>query len=210
MIAQDHGPGSIGCDSIVGSCRGRGFLEPGKSKAIYGLLPLGIANRSELKVAPGAVFNIEAVVVGVGYGEVPTAVVDAVLGDLRSNAQVVGDDDLTESLTLKACGAIILPDQKPSLLPPAKARKTITPDPQQLYYYSVNELRDGIQAFEVDSVAKSSRILGVIVQGSRCYCLYHTGHTRMYWMQNNEENTVASIDTLLTTRVVSHQKSNRN
>lgn len=98
------------------------------------------------------------------------------------------------------CGAIILPDQKPSLLPPSKGRRTMKPDPKQLYYYSVYELRDGIQAFEADSVAKSSRILGVIVQGTRYYCLYHTGHTRMYWMQNNEENTVASIDTLLNTR----------
>ena len=98
-------------------------------------------------------------------------------------------------------GAIILPDQKPSLLPPKKVREnSIEPDPQKIYFYSSNELREGIQAFEEDSVAKSSRILGVIIQGTCCYCLYHTGHTRMYWMKNNEENTVASIDTLLNIR----------
>jgi hypothetical protein len=95
-------------------------------------------------------------------------------------------------------GAEILPDRKPSLMPPN--HRAIPIDPQKIYYYSAGELRDGIQAFEADSVAKSSRILGVIVRGTHCYCLYHTGHTRMYWMQNNEENTVASIDTLLTSR----------
>ena len=98
-------------------------------------------------------------------------------------------------------GAIILPRMKPTLLPPKLAGQSVVPfDPTKLYYYSANELRDGIQAFESDSVAKSSRILGVIVQGSRCFCLYHTGHRRMYWMRNNEENTVASIETLLTIR----------
>jgi len=94
-------------------------------------------------------------------------------------------------------GAEILPTKKPGLLPsePKVTRELSIP-----IYYSAAELRAGIQAFDQNSVAKTSRILGVIVSGKQCFCLYHTGHTRMYWMRNQEENTVASIDTLLSSR----------
>ena len=94
-------------------------------------------------------------------------------------------------------GAAILPADKPSLLP---SETKVNPDVLGPIYYSASELRDGIQAFDEDSVAKTSRILGVIVSGKQCFCLYHTGHTRMYWMRNQEENTVASIETLLSSR----------
>jgi len=94
-------------------------------------------------------------------------------------------------------GAEILPGNKPSLLP---SEKKVDPAGLGPVYYSAQELRDGIQAFEPDTVAKTSRILGIIVSGNQCFCLYHTGHTRMYWMRNQEENTVASIATLLSSR----------
>ena len=94
-------------------------------------------------------------------------------------------------------GAEILPTRKPGLLPDDPK---ITEEPTRPIYYTAEELRVGIQAFEPNSVAKTSRILGVIVSGKQCFCLYHTGHTRMYWMRNQEENTVASIATLLSSR----------
>ena len=94
-------------------------------------------------------------------------------------------------------GAKILPAEKPSLLPD---HPKAVPDRLGPIYYSAAELREGIQAFDEDTVAKTSRILGVIVSGRQCFCLYHTGHTRMYWMRNQEENTVASIETLLSSR----------
>ena len=94
-------------------------------------------------------------------------------------------------------GAKILPADKPSLLP---SQTKVDPANLGPIYYSAAELREGIQAFDEDSVAKTSRILGVIVSGHQCFCLYYTGHTRMYWMRNQEENTVASIETLLSSR----------
>ncbi len=93
-------------------------------------------------------------------------------------------------------GASFLPEDKPSLMP-GKIKTAASKTP---IFYSVDELRAGIQAFEPDTVAKTSRILGVIISGTHCFCLYYTGHTRMYWMKNQEENTVAAIDTLLSTR----------
>lgn len=95
-------------------------------------------------------------------------------------------------------GAVFLPDQKPSLL--LKASTRILPDAHLIYYYSAGEIRAAIQELEPDSVAKTSRIVGIVIHGARCFCLYHTGHSRMYWQRFNEENTVAAIETLLLAR----------
>ena len=94
-------------------------------------------------------------------------------------------------------GAEILPGKKPSLMPDAPR---VTPLEWGPLYYSVEEIRAGIQAFDPDTMAKTSRIIGIIVSGNQCFCLYHTGHSRMYWMKTQEENTVAAIDALLVTR----------
>lgn len=93
--------------------------------------------------------------------------------------------------------AEILPGKKPSLMPDAPK---VTPRDWGPIYYSTEEIRAGIQAYEPDTVAKTSRIIGIIVSGNQCFCLYHTGHSRMYWMRTQEENTVAAIDALLITR----------
>ena len=98
-------------------------------------------------------------------------------------------------------GALIMPEEKPSLMSKAIGKKVIPPGPNDKpLFYSTEEIRTAIQEYEPDTVAKTSRILGIIVHDRKCYCLYHTGRSRMYWMRNNEENTVASIDTLLAAR----------
>lgn len=94
-------------------------------------------------------------------------------------------------------GAEILPGKKPSLMPDAPK---VTPLEWGPIYYSVEEIRAGIQAFDPETMAKTSRIVGIIVSGNQCFCLYHTGHSRMYWMRTQEENTVAAIHALLVTR----------
>lgn len=98
-------------------------------------------------------------------------------------------------------GAIILPDQKPTLMSLKYAgSNAIRVDPHMSYYYSVSEIRRSIQEHDPNTVAKGSRILGIIVHGRRCYCLYHTRHTRMYWMASTEHNTQAAIEQMLKVR----------
>lgn len=101
----------------------------------------------------------------------------------------------------KNAGALIMPDEKPSLLSKSFGGEVVMPGPNDRpFFYSTDEIRAAIQEFEPDTVAKTSRILGIIVHDRKCFCLYHTGRSRMYWMRNHEENTVASIDMLLTAR----------
>ena len=98
-------------------------------------------------------------------------------------------------------GAIFLPDRKPSIYFKDPTQVKISPiDPGKIYFYSSDELRAGIQEFDKNSVAKTSRLLGIIIAGHRCYCLYYTGYRRMFWRKNQEENTVAAIDTMLARR----------
>lgn len=97
--------------------------------------------------------------------------------------------------------AEILPDRKPSLMSQLNPLNTnIHIDSEKPYFYSASEVRQSIQEYDPNSVAKGSRIAGIIVRGRHCYCLYHTGHTRMFWMRSVEENTVAAIDTMLNAR----------
>lgn len=98
-------------------------------------------------------------------------------------------------------GAIFLPDKKPSLLLHSYVpEQSVKIDPDAVYYYSAKEIRASIEEFEPSSVAKTSRILGVIVTGHRCYCIYYAGYRRMYWRKNQEDNTIAAIDTMLARR----------
>ena len=98
-------------------------------------------------------------------------------------------------------GALVLTHQKPSLMFDSLTDPNRIPvDPQAIYYYSANEIRTAIQEFDPDSVAKTSRIIGIMVHGSLCFCLYYSGRSRMYWQRTNEENTVAAIDALLSAR----------
>lgn len=98
-------------------------------------------------------------------------------------------------------GAEILPDRKPSLMSASNPLNTRIPiDPEKAYFYSTTEIRRSIQEYEPDTVVKGSRISGIIVRGRNCYCLYNTGHTRMFWMRSVEENTVAAVETMLSAR----------
>lgn len=118
---------------------------------------------------------------------------------LRYHAQAIA------LIMARNAGVIFLPDQKPSLL--ANPLASSTPyDPEQYYFFSTQELREAIQEHgnradpNMKTVAKSSRLLGVIVHGRYCYCLYHTGHTRMYWLAGTEENMVAAVEQVLRIR----------
>ncbi len=96
-------------------------------------------------------------------------------------------------------GAIIHPRMKPSLLIsdwPPKAK----PDPDCSYYYSIREIRDSIQEYDKETVAKTSHLVGVIVHGNRCYCLYYTGGKRMYWRAPTELNAVSAVELMLRLR----------
>jgi hypothetical protein len=96
-------------------------------------------------------------------------------------------------------GAVIHPRMKPSLLFSEREGKSV-PDPSKSYYYSVREIRESIQEYNTSTMAKTSRILGVIVHGRYCYFLYFTGAGRMYWRAPTELNTFFSVQALLRSR----------
>lgn len=96
-------------------------------------------------------------------------------------------------------GARVLPHDKPSLLT-GNDGSGVRPSPSDIYYYSVKELRDAIEEYDPDTVAKTARIIGIIVTGRQCYCMYFTGSTRIYWRASEEMNVVAAIDTVLSAR----------
>ena len=90
---------------------------------------------------------------------------------LRYHAQA------TALIMARNAGAVFLPDQKPSLLANPLASSAAY-DPKQKYFFTTQEFREAIQEREnrsdptMRTVAKSSRLLGVIVHGRCCYCLY--------------------------------------
>ena len=96
-------------------------------------------------------------------------------------------------------GAKFLPGEKPSLLSKPKAA-TVQYDPEDIYYYSSHDLREAITEQSELVEAKASRLLGVIVHKHYCYCLYYTGHGRMYWLAGTEENMSAMAQQILNLR----------
>lgn len=119
-----------------------------------------------------------------------------------STEKILRQHALTIALVMAyTTGAEILPDRKPSLMSAQSKFNTQVPiDPEKIYFYSTSEIRRSIQEYDPDSIVKGSRIAGIIVRGRKCYCLYYTGHSRMYWMRSTEENTMASIETMLNAR----------
>lgn len=118
---------------------------------------------------------------------------------LRYHAQAIA------LIMARNAGAVFLPGEKPSLL--ANPLASSAPyDPRKIYYYPVQEFRAAIQEpgrrmdQSVKTVAKSSRLLGVIICGRYCHCLYYTGHSRMYWLAGTEENMVAALEQVLRLR----------
>ena len=99
-----------------------------------------------------------------------------------------------------SAGAAFLPDQKPSLLLHTNDSTCSPSVLNRAYFYSTEELRRAIAEFEPSISSKTSRILGVIVQGHHCFCLYYTGYGRMYWQAKEEHNIIDAIDTLLHAR----------
>ena len=97
-------------------------------------------------------------------------------------------------------GAVFLPWEKPALLRAESENHPFRIDDTKSYYYGNEEVRAGIQELYPEEVTKGSRLVGIIVKGSDCYCLYNTGNVRMYWMRNTEENYVAMILVLLAER----------
>ena len=119
-----------------------------------------------------------------------------------STEKILRQHSLTIALMMSYnAGAEFLPDRKPSLMSPTSPLRNNVPyNPDRTYFYSTSEIRRSIQEYDPESVVKGSRIAGIIVRGRSCYCLYHTGYSRMYWMRSTEENTVASIETMLNAR----------
>ena len=103
-------------------------------------------------------------------------------------------------MSMKA-GALFLPPDKPSLLLKQDTGYGKGPaDTNKLYYYSPQEIRYAIQEYDERTVAKTSRLIGILVRDSHCYCMYFTGSGRMYWSKSSEDNTVSSIEQLLAAR----------
>ena len=96
-------------------------------------------------------------------------------------------------------GAELRPGAKPSLLEHALGSGH-TISPTEAYYYTSQELRDAMVELDPKSVAKTSRILGVLICGRQCLCLYYTGFSRMYWRAGEEMNIIAAIDMILMAR----------
>ena len=98
-------------------------------------------------------------------------------------------------------GAVVPPEEKPSLLvSPGGYPGEITPDPDTAYYYTSQEIRAALEEADERTVAKTSRLIGIIVRGHRLYCLYYAGRTRMFWLRFTEENNANAAQTFLNSR----------
>jgi hypothetical protein len=97
-------------------------------------------------------------------------------------------------------GAVIMPAEKPPLLFSLYRDHPVPIDPNTPYFYGTHEIRTAIQEYSKNTSAKGSRIIGVIVQGDVCYCMYDTGRSRMFWLRATEENAAGSIQSMLNVR----------
>ena len=98
-----------------------------------------------------------------------------------------------------AAGAVILPERKPALCL-ADGRDRLPADPDTPYYYSMYEIRAAVQEYDPRTKLRQSGMSGVIIRGSRCYCLYYIWTKRMFWRARVEAGTLAELDTLLCAR----------
>lgn len=106
----------------------------------------------------------------------------------------------TALIMAEHAGAAILPEDKPSLqtAQPGTCQKEY--ESGAAYYYSIQELRAGIGEASNDVSVRTARLLGIIVSSRSCFCLYHSGRSRMFWLAGNEENTVTAVRALLYAR----------
>ncbi len=97
-------------------------------------------------------------------------------------------------------GAAFLPAEKPSIQKSQHDAGQQMYSFDQTYYYSIQELRAGIGEGSTDVSTRTARLLGVIVRGRSCFCIYHSGRSRMFWLSGNEENAVTAVRALLYAR----------
>lgn len=110
----------------------------------------------------------------------------------------------------KAAGAHFLPGDKPPLLMSAfKQHPTAGPSEGEVYFYTTAEIRNAIEEYEPDTVAKTSRIIGILVRDDLVFFMYDSGYSRMYWLKSTEENAAVSVQTLLNSRGFSIQRRNQ-
>lgn len=100
----------------------------------------------------------------------------------------------------RAAGAQISPADKPSLLFPSVDHPQKPVDNEQFYYYSPFELRAAFEELDDRAQPNTSRLIGVIVRGNRCFCMYFAGKQRIYWQRVSEENHAIGIEGLLQAR----------
>lgn len=116
----------------------------------------------------------------------------------------------TGLIMAKAAGAHFLPGEKPPLLMSEfRHHSSITPQQGEVYFYTPAEVRSAIEEYEPDTVAKTSRIIGILVRDDLVYFMYDSGYSRMYWLKSTEENAAVSIQTLLNSRGFAIQRRNQ-
>ena len=72
----------------------------------------------------------------------------------------------------RAAGAVIPPLEKPSLLLSSCGCEDPPVDEEKAYYYAPFELQAAFEELDDRVESKTSRLIGVIVRKSRCYCMY--------------------------------------
>ena len=100
----------------------------------------------------------------------------------------------------RAAGAVIPPLEKPSLLLSSCGCEDPPVDEEKAYYYAPFELQAAFEELDDRVESKTSRLIGVIVRKSRCYCMYYAGNKRIFWQRLSEENHAAGIKVLLQAR----------
>lgn len=106
----------------------------------------------------------------------------------------------TALIMAEHAGAAFLPSEKPSLQYARSNAGRQLISANRPYYYSIQELRAGVEEGSNEVYSRSSRLLGVIVNGRSCFCIYHSGRDRMFWLPANEENAVTAVRSLLYAR----------
>ena len=106
----------------------------------------------------------------------------------------------TGMVMARGAGALVFPRDKPSLMYSEGGYGRIPVDPEAIYYYSPFEIRAALEEKDKRTVSKGVRLIGIIIRGHRCYCMYFTGASRMFWQKLMEENHVSGVMSLLKAR----------
>jgi len=107
----------------------------------------------------------------------------------------------------KNIGATIWPNLRPSILDENGCLDDINPNMDMIYYYPIWEFREAIKELSKDAIAKTSRMVGVIVHGNTYLCLYYFGTKRCYYRPGQEDNIIAMVGEILRRRGFECSKS---